>query len=182
MTDTIITEGNKLNPDSYLELFDFDSSYIGGSILYFTNTPTGGGVLPLIWRTNSYYPAPFEVTGIDSRGDGTAPNRPQLSVSNLNKFFLAAVNVVGNLEGMQITRWRTYFKFTDAGSLPNINMHYPTDTWVITRKVSGSKQGLQYEMSSPLDRPGLKLPRKQILRDPGVLTPNFPGVSLVRAR
>ena len=131
----ITVEGNKLAPDAYVELFDFDATTIGGTVSYYTNTPTGGALSPIVWRGNSYYPLPFEITGIDNRGDGTAPNRPNIAISNVNKFLHAAVLSLGNLVGMRVTRWRTFYKFTDNGSAPNILMHYPEDTWVVTRKV-----------------------------------------------
>jgi lambda family phage minor tail protein L len=168
--------GNKLDPGIYLELFDFDATYIGGTVSYYSNTPTGG-LAPILWRGNSYYQMPLELTGVDYRADGTAPNRPQISVSNINKFFRAAIGNLGDLTGLRITRWRTFAQFIDDGEQPNVNMHYPIDTWTITRLIGRSKFGVQYELSGPLDRPGLKLPRKQILRDSG-----FPGVSRVRAR
>jgi lambda family phage minor tail protein L len=175
----LTVEGNKLNPDTYVELFDFDMTMLhdlsgtAGTITYYTNTPTGGGTAPLLWRGNSYYPLPFEVTNIENKGDGTAPARPNIALSNVNNFLLAAILTLGNLEGMKITRWRTFYKFTDAGATPNSLMYFPLDVWIVTRKIAQSKAGLQFEMASPLDRPGLKLPRKQILRD-GVN--GFPGV------
>lgn len=180
---TIITEGNKLAPDTYIEFFDFDSTLLHdknnnpGSISYWTNTPTGGDVSPIVWRTNQYFPVPFQITGVDYKGDGTAPNRPQISISNVNKYMVAAIIAYGNLVGMRITRWRTFFKFTDAGTEPNINMHYPIDQWTVIRKVVQTNSAVQFELAGPLDRPGLVLPRKQILKDKG-----FPGVSRIRLR
>jgi lambda family phage minor tail protein L len=176
VTSTITAEGNKLSPDTYMELFDFDASIIGGTLSHYTNTPTDS-LNPILWRGNSYYPLPFEVTGVESRGDGTASARPHIAISNVNKFLMAAILSLGDLIGMRVTRWRTFYKYTDAGSSPNSLMYYPLDTWIITKKVAMSKNGIQFEMSSPLDRPGLKLPRQLILRDQG-----FPGVSRVRMR
>lgn len=172
-----VIEGNKLQPDTYLELFDFDATLIGGATSYYTNTPTGGVVSPLTWRGNNYFPLPFEITGVDVRGDGTAPTRPKIVISNVNQFLLAAVLTLGDLIGMRVTRWRTFYKFTDGQANANILMHYPLEEWIITKKVAHSKTSIQFEMSSPLDRPGLRLPKKQILRDQG-----FPGVARVRSR
>lgn len=182
MPNGILKEANKLNPDTYVELFDFDYSMlsngvISGSTLYFTNTPTGGANSPIVWQGNSYYPFPLEISGIESRGDGTAPGRPNIALSNTNKFLMAAVMSFGNLIGTTVRRWRTFYKYTDAGSEANTLIHYPIEEWIIIRKVAHSKNGLQFEMALALDRPGLKLPKKQILRDLG-----FPGVSRVRLR
>jgi len=182
-TQPIAVEANKLNPDTYLELFDFDASVIldkngnPGTISYYTNTPTGGNMSPITWKGNNYYPLPFELRNVDNRGDGTAPNRPTISISNVNQFLLAAILSLGDLIGMRITRWRTFLRYTDNGSTPNSLMHYPTDEWIITKKMAHNNTGIQFEMSNPLDRPGLRLPRKQILKDQG-----FPGVSRVRLR
>ena len=174
---TIYEEASKLQPsDAYIELVDFDATPLGGQVYYFTNLPTGSGNT-IKWRGNNYYPLPFEITGIESKGDGTAPNRPQIVISNVHKVLYAAVLSLGNLIGMRVTRWRTFFKYTDNGSEPNPIMHYPEDLWIVTKKMSHTRDVLQYELSSVLDRPGLMLPRAQILKDFG-----FPGVSRVRRR
>ena len=177
----ITVEGNKLNPDTYIELFDFDMSVIGGAVVYFTNTPTGGGSNPIYWRGNGYYPLPFELSNVDAKADGTAPSRASLALSAINSFALAAVLSLGNLEGMRVTRWRTFYKFLDSTNVPtpsspNTMMHYPIQTWIVTRKIAQSETGIQLEIPNPLDRPGVKLPRKQILRDFG-----FPGVGRIHA-
>jgi len=180
---TIEIEGNKLNPDTFIELFDLDASMLvdssgnAGTVNYVTNTPTGGGTSPIAWRGNNYYPVPIKLENVDDRGDGSAPNRPTLSVSNVNKFLLAAVLTLGDLVGMRVTRWRTFYKYTDGQPTANSLMHYPAQQWVVTKKIAHSRDGIGFELSSPLDRPGLRLPRKQILRDKG-----FPGVSRVRLR
>lgn len=173
---TIQQEGNLLNPDTFLELYIFDASLIGGTAWYFSNTP--GLNAPVLWRGNNYYPFPFEVTGYEVKADGTAPNKPTISFSNVNKFFMASILSLGNLTGMKVTRYRTFYKFTDAGSDPNINAHYPIEEYLITRKLPSSlKTIIQFEMSNVLDRQGLKLPRRQILRDLG-----FPGAARTRIR
>lgn len=174
---TIQKEGNKLEPDSYLELFEIDSTPLGlTEVFYFTNvnTPNNSGIL---WRTHTYQSFPLKLTGAGNSGDATAPPRPQLSVSNVNKTLMIAIYALGDLRGMLIRRWRTFYKFTDNGSEPNFDAHFPVDEWYITKKVIQNKHVMTFELSSPLDRPGLKLPRRVILRDQG-----FPGVSRVRFR
>ena len=185
---TINTEGSKLDPDTYIELFDFDSRHlvdaqgIPGPISYFTNTPQSDSLGPTKWRGESYFPLPFQVTGIENKGDGTALSRPQLTVSNVNRFLLAAILTLGDLIGMRVTRWRTFYKFTDTGTEPNTFMHYPEDVWIVSRKIAHSKNIISFEMSSPLDIPGLRLPRKLILKDQIGDQVHFPGVSRVRLR
>lgn len=175
---TIAQEANSLSPDSYVELYDFDATAIGGSIYYYTNTPTGHTTNPLLWRGHSYYPLPIEVTGYEVKGDGTALTRPTISLSNVNKFLMAAVLSLGDLVGMKVRRWRTFYKFTDNGSAPSTSSHFPIEEHIIVRKMPSSiKTVLTFEMSTQLDRPGVMLPKRQILRDVG-----FPGVSRNRLR
>jgi lambda family phage minor tail protein L len=179
---SIEIEGSKYAPDTYMEFFDLDASILQdrlgdpGQIYYFTNSPLINGA-PILWRGNAYTQFPLEISEVENRGDGTAPNRPVLKLSNTNKFLLAAVLSLGNLVGMGVTRWRTFYRFTDAGSSPNPLVHYPVEEWSIIKKPAQSKNGLQFELGTALDRPGLKLPRQQILRDQG-----FPGVAKVRLR
>jgi len=174
---TIVQEANKLNPDTYVEFFDFDATKIGGTTSYYTNTPTGS-FTHIIWRGQPYSPLPLIVTGYETRADGSAPNRPTISISNANKFLMAAVLLYGDLIGTKVVRWRTFYKFTDNGEEANPNVYFPVDEYLITRKLPSSfKTELKYEMTNALDRPGLRLPRRQVLRDLG-----FPGVSRVRVR
>jgi len=179
----IVIEGNKLNPDIYLELFDFDATPIGGTISYYTNTPTGGGVNPITWKTNNYYPFPFELQGAEQKADSSALPRPTITVSSVNTVILAAIRTLGDLRGMQITRYRTFYKFTDNGNSPNSTMHFPIDEWTVIREPMITANAVQFELGYSLDRQGLKLPRKQILVDPTPRNPSgFPGVSRLRRR
>jgi phage-related protein len=91
---------------------------------------------------------------------------------------MQSILTLGNLTGMKVTRYRTFYKFTDAGTEPNINAHYPVEEYIITKKLPSSpKTIIQFEMSNVLDRQGLKLPRRQILRDLG-----FPAAARTRMR
>lgn len=265
MSTTIEQEGNKLNPDTYVELFTFDFSSISGGlieativgviltvtkvpiqlslavgmslssfnllpakivnqltgtsgkegtytinvsqtfpgategqtyvskeisitsniIMYYTNTSFGGTnqFINILWQGHQYLPLPFEVTGIDNKGDGSALSRPTISLSNLSKTLMLGVLSLGNLIGMKVTRCRTFYKFTDNGTEPNNLTHFPLEIYFITRKVVQNKTSLQFELSSTLDRAGLKLPRRQVLRDgDGRVNSAFPGVSRVRVR
>lgn len=185
---TVFTkEANSLNPDTYLELFEFDATSIGSSVFRYTNTPVDG--TPIVWKGYNYYPFPFEMTNLERRADGSATARPTLSFSAVpndngaTNLLLNAVRAAGDLIGTIVRRYRTFYKFTDNGSSANSTMHFPMDQWIVIRKIAESKNGIQLELSHPLDRPGLKLPRKQILTDPTPKMPGgFPGVARLRRR
>lgn len=177
MTTTIQQEGNSLEPDTYLELFDLDTTSVGGiDILYYTNT-YGDPSNVITWRTKDYTPFPFKFEGAQYKSDGTAPARPTITVSNVHKTLLVALYALGDLTGVTVRRWRTFYKFTDNGTEPNIDAHFPQDEFIITKVLQKNKHGIQFELSNALDRPNLKLPRRQILKDFG-----FPGVSRIRLR
>ncbi|MGH8709929.1 MAG: phage minor tail protein L [Burkholderiales bacterium] len=173
---TLVYEGQKLNPDTYLELCDFDLTALGGSIYHYTNTMVDFASA-LVWQSKIYQSLPFVIGGISDSGDGTAPARPQISISNVNKFLFAALLSVGPLIGATITRYRTYRKFLDDGAEANPIMHYPIHIFTFTRKITHTRDVLTYELTSQLDLPGLVLPALQILRDNG-----FPGIGRIRAR
>jgi lambda family phage minor tail protein L len=177
---TIQQEGNKLSPDTYLELYEIDFSTIGleeiTDKVYLTNSPQEIGKT-IIWKGKTYSSLPMEFTGVEYKADGSAPARPTLTVSNINKALMIPVYVLGDLAGTTVRRWRTFYKYTANGTEPNNDAHYPVDEFIIVRKVTQSPTVLKLELSSALDRPGLMLPRRQILRDLG-----FPGVSRVRLR
>lgn len=183
LPSSIDIEGSGLAPDAYLELFIFDSTMLldahgnPGTISYFTNTGREANLKPIVWRGNTYYPMPLQLTGADVRADGTAMSRPQLAVSNVNRFLLAAILTLGDLIGMRVTRFRTFERFLDNGVDPNVNMHYPLDYWIVTKKLVHTNKAIAFELSNQLDVPGVKLPKKLILRDEG-----FPGVGRTRAR
>jgi lambda family phage minor tail protein L len=172
-------EGNKLSPDTYIELYDFDPTAIGGSIRYITNTSSGGTdpTNNIFWKGHNYLPFPLEVTGYDNKSDGTALGRVTMTISNVHKSLIAGVLALGDLVGTKVTRTRTFLKFTDAGSEPNPDAHYPIEIYYITRKIMQNRASLQFELSNVLDRQEIRLPRRQVLKDQG-----FPGVSRVRIR
>lgn len=49
------------------------------------------------------------------------------------------------------------------------------DVYIVEQKVAHNKEYISWQLTSPLDRFGIKLPRRQILKDKG-----FPGVSRTR--
>ena len=128
---------------------------------------------------NNYMSFPLELQGVDAHGDGTASGKPVLTVANTNQFFLAAILSLGDLIGVKVTRIRTFYDFCDFGSNPDVNQTYPIDVWVITQKSVHTKSGIQWNLSSYLDRPGVKLPRLQIFTDAVAGQIGFPGVSRI---
>ena len=184
--NSVVKEGNKLNPDALVVLFEFDTTPIidvptGNDVLYYTNTDVGN-LTGITWAGNLYTPFPFEFGGIAKKGDSTAPARPTLKVSNINEVFYAAFLSLGNLSGCRVVRHRTFFKYTDTGSEPNPIAEYPIEEYTIVKKVKQDRYSIEYQLGSALDRPGLKLPKRLILRDKTLFNLHAPGVSRTRLR
>lgn len=179
MSESVITiEGNKLNPDAFVEMFSFDTTLIapGSSILYFTNSPIQS-LTKLTWKGEEYQYFPFSFSGVSHKMDGTALAQPTLTVSNVHRVLISALLSIGDLTGTIVTRTRTFYKFTDLGTEPNPLAHYPIEQYRIIQKKLQNRLSIQYLLSTTLDNPGAKLPARQILRDFG-----FPGAGRIRRR
>lgn len=179
MAVTFNQELQNFAQSGYVELFDIDTTVIGGASVYhfvhdnYTSTE-------ILWRGNYYSPFPLEATGFEWSGNTSAPPKPTFVVSNVNQFLLAAVLSLGDLVGAKVTRWRTFQRFLDGQSDADPNGHLPTDVYLIDQKVTHNKSTIQFSLISPMDRQGLMLPRRQILKDPTANGVFFPGVARTR--
>lgn len=172
----------ELNQTSaFIELYQLDASLIGGAVYHFTpNAPSGGG--NVTYGGIQYLPMPIQTSGWDFTSTGVAP-KPTLSISNINRTLLAAVVSLGDLVGAKVTRIRTFEKYLDDGASPSSTTYIGPDIFFIEQKTAHDNTVMTWQLTSVLDRLGMKLPRRQALRDPNPLTPEgFPGISRVRLR
>lgn len=182
-----ITQGNSLSvPSPKIELFILDATLLGGITYYLTNSnpenPYGisvGSTNGITYNGNNHISFPLELQGVDYHGDGTPNGKPTLAVSEANEYFLAAILSHGDLVGMSVKRIKTFYTFCDHGATPDLNQHYPIQTWIITQKMPSNKNSIQWMLSDYLDRPGVKLPRAQVLVDAVGNNVAFPGVSRI---
>lgn len=172
-------------PGDYVELYEIDTTVIGGTdvfrfIPHRFETPD----VEVQWKGQTFIQFPVEVDGFEQSATGQAPPQPTLRVANVNKFILAAVLELGDIIGAKVTRWRTYARFLDNGETPDSNAHYAPDIYYIQQKTGHNREGFEFTLSSALDLPGIKLPRRQILKDQSSNDRNLyaPGVANVRFR
>lgn len=131
------------------------------------------------WRNRVYYPIPIEATQFAQNGDGTLP-KPKLAMTvsegGLEVFadFKRQLNVIGDLAGAKITRYRTFASklaetnFPDGlpdGFEPDENCELSREVFYIERKTREDKYTLEFELSSPLDFEHTYLPRSIITND-----------------
>lgn len=144
-----------------IELYDIDLSPIGvNSKIYLTNT----SATSVSWQGRTYQPFPLSSNGV-SRNLTQAPGRISLRVSNVNNFLTAAVLTYGDLVGADVTRWRTFSNFLDGAPNADPDQHFPIERYTIIQKAAFNESLIEFVCATKLDRPGLMLPRRQILRD-----------------
>lgn len=173
------SEFQKLNQSSaWVELYKIDLTAFGGTIFHFCNqlNRTGGFVS---FGNVPYMAMPIMIEGWGSNLTGTSA-KPTLSASNLGKVLQAAVITQGDMVGARIERLRTYAKFLDDGDTPNPEAFIGPDVMYIEQKTMHSRKMLQFQLCSVLDRMGMRLPRRQILKDESHLGCAFPGVGRTR--
>jgi lambda family phage minor tail protein L len=174
-------EIQKFETAGYIELFDINTTVIGGTQIY-RYTPMNFSTTNVSWKNQLYIPFPIEATGFEWNGTTNSPPKPTLTVSNVNQFLMAAVISLGDLVGAKVTRWRTFTKFLDGQPTADSNAHFIPDVFLVDQKTTHSKIQIQWSLISPLDRTGLSLPRRQILKDETSYGVAFPGVARTRIR
>ena len=164
---------NSPSPGALVELYQIDASAVGGGIFNFTPM-TNDSTLSVTFGGTLYTALPIETDGWAWSAVG-APPRPVLRVSNVNKFLHYAVLSMGDLVGAKLIRFRTFNQFLDGGAQADASARFPDDVYIIEQKTAHNKLLIEWTLSAIVDRGGMRLPRRQILRDK-----NFPGVAKIR--
>ena len=160
---------------AFVELYVLDCTAIGGSVYRFTPNVRANHAA-ITFGGLTYTAIPIITDGWDFSATG-APPKPRLSISNVSKVLLGAVISLGDLVGSTLTRVRTFEKFLDGGSNPDPNRYLGPDVYVVEQKLSHDNEVITWQLTSIIDRMGMYLPRRQVLKDKG-----FPGVARTRIR
>jgi lambda family phage minor tail protein L len=169
---SISEELQKIHRDSPLiELYDLDMTVLGGPVLHFTPHFADGGVIT--FGGVDYVSTSITSGGWEISATGTQP-RPELTVAIINDEMLAYVLSLGDCVGATITRRRTFHKFTDGQAEANSSFYLLPDTYKVERKTAQTDTVISWELSSEIDRFGLRIPRRQITKD------KFPAVGRQR--
>ena len=167
------------NPDSVPTIFRF---HAGTSMNSNAN---------IIWQGNTYQKFPIDAQGFEFSGKGQIP-RPQLTMSNLGGIsrsgavlsvtdLLIIVNLTtphNDLLGATVTRLLVLASSLDNANFssgsnpfgtPNSN-ELPQEIYVIDRKMSESRNLVQFELTAANDTQNKKVPARQVTRS------DFPAV------
>lgn len=167
---SINSDVQKLAPGEIIDLFILDTTEIGGDNVFrwcnFVNE-LGNDV---VFDGDTYARFPIEATGFERTSDSKQP-RPRLRAANVTGLIGALAKEVDDLVGAKLTRIRGFVKYLDAvnfsggNNLADPNATFPNEVWYVDRKSSENGIFIEFELASSLDLSGVRLPRRQVVRD-----------------
>lgn len=172
MTTSVLIQEQiqKLSPSAIVELFEVDTTVLGGDIYYF-HAGTNGLTANVTWNSQEYTRFPLEGEGFNFVANGQIP-RPMLRVSNLFGSITALILANNDLIGSKVTRRRTLVRFLDAvnftgGVNPTEDptAEFEPDIYYIDRKANENKNVVEFELAASIDLEGVRLPFRQIIQN-----------------
>lgn len=150
------------NPGERVELFRFDTSFIGGPVLYFCQSAkeTTG----VTFAGQYYTPVDVDFTDLETSSEGQLPT-PKLKIRNTNGVIQGVVNAYGDLVGCAVQRVRTFRRFLDGETEADPSAFFGPDTFRVERKTSENPIFIEWELSAAIDQEGKLLPGRVVLRD-----------------
>lgn len=150
------------SPGAPIALFRLDATSVGGGILYFCQSARA--TTGVTFQGQYYTPVDVEFSGFELTGNSALPT-PHVKLSNTNGVFQGIVNQVGDMQGCEVQRIRTFEQFLDDGGSPDPSAFYGPDTFLIERKVSENPVYIEWELSASIDQAGRRLPGRTVVRD-----------------
>ncbi len=178
VNSAVFSDLQSINPSAIIELFQLhlDSELHGATTIYYFHAGSNlNANNKIVWKTQEYLRFPIQATGFAFQR-GQLP-RPRISISNatgLISAILLSVNetTAGNdLTGAKVIRIRTLAKFIDAANFANNtnatadpNAEFPQEIYFIDRKSSENRELVEFELASPTDLAGVRIPGRQATR------------------
>jgi len=174
------SELQKINPSSIIELFELQlfANIHGTAFTYRfhagTNALSTNG--NIVWATNTYSALPIEVEGFEYNAESGSLPRPTVRVANLLGSITAILldvnqTTAGNdLTGAKLTRIRTLVRYIDGANFtggtnpygtPDATATLPSEIYYIARKVSESRDVVEFEAAAAFDLAGVRAPKRQ---------------------
>ncbi|ERT11386.1 hypothetical protein O185_19620 [Photorhabdus temperata J3] len=171
----------KLEPGSTLRLYEVDGTAFGADILRFHNETipytaqelaaagSNKAALPkksIWWQEKEYGPWPVNIEGLDMSSDGQSA-RPKLTVANIDGLITALCLQFDDMVQAKVTIHDTFVHYLDAKNFPGGNSTADPEqervqVFYIDRKESEDDEEVKFELASPADLQGLKIPTRQI--------------------
>lgn len=172
---TPVSELQKIAPSSVIELFELqlNTAQHGTNDIYRFHAGTSlvsNG--QLVWNGNSYLRFPIQAEGFEYSGKGTLP-RPTIRCSNILGTITAILaGLPSGLEGAKVTRIRTMARYIDAVNFPggtnpygtpDPTAEFPREVYYIDRKVSETRDVVEFELAAAFDLAGVRAPKRQCI-------------------
>ena len=118
------------------------------------------------WQGQEYGPWPFSVEGLEISADSQG-NAPKLSVANINGLISALCLQFEDMAQAKVRIHDTLVHYLDARNFPQGNssadpLQEKLQVFYIDRKATESDEAVEFELSSPADLRGLRIPTRQI--------------------
>jgi len=152
------------SPGAIVTLYELDLTKVDpvNPILRFTASTDGAGA-PIIFDSKSYAPIPVQSEGWEYSSVGQIP-RPLIRISNVTNVVSSALLEFDDLIGIELRRIRTFETYLDGGDTPDPTQKFEDELWLIDRKTIQNSVFVEWELASPMDQQGKKLPGRQILK------------------
>jgi lambda family phage minor tail protein L len=161
----------QLATDALVELFEIDTTVIGGTDHFYFHAGTNKLNGPVVWQGITYNPWPIEAEGFDKTVKGALP-RPRVRVANALGAISAVVMQWNDLVGARVTRRQTFSQYLDAVNFPGgVNatadpgQFLPDDVFYVERKIQENKVIVEFELASAMDLQDQRLPNRMITAD-----------------
>lgn len=162
MTETVQSVAQSSYYGAEVTLIVIDATPIGGQVLRLTSGPFGDELV--VFGGQPYAPVPVRITGLNWSAGGGVP-RPVLEVSNVHSQFVTALLNAQDLVGANVTIIKTFDQFLDNGENPDPEAKLPDEEYTIDKLQKWDNETIRWQLSPLLDQRGVKLPRRQILRE-----------------
>jgi len=162
-------------PSAIIELFELElnATQHGTNDIYRfhagTSLNSNGEV---VWAGNSYLRFPVEAEGFEYSGNGQLP-RPKVRVSNiLGTITALLLSLPDGLEGAKFTRIRTLARYIDGANFPggtnpygtpDPTAEFPREIFYVDRKVSETRDVVEFELAAAFDLAGVRAPKRQCI-------------------
>lgn len=166
---SIQSDIQKLAPGAIIELFELDTTGIGGDGVDRFHAGVNGLGSDVVWNGNTYTRYPLMASGFEANGQGQNP-RPTVQLSNVGGILGAASAALDDLLGAKFTRIRTFARYLDAvnfsgGVNPDADPNAIIDTQIfyVDRKANENKLLIEYELAAASDLEGVAIPLRQVI-------------------
>lgn len=157
ITETI----QELDPGALVELFELDTTVIGGESVWYFHAGTNDVSVPIVFQGKTYQNFPIVAAGFDMSAKGTLA-RPSLTVSNATGMVTIGILELEDMVGAKVTRHRTFARYLDGQPTADPLAELPVDVFYIEQKKSENKVQVEFELASALDFDGVRLPMRTI--------------------